>query len=33
LPCHSSSHVEYLQDISCCFWHWELAITSTNMLP
>jgi len=29
LPCHSSKHVENLQDISCCFRKWESAITST----
>jgi len=29
LPCHISWHVEKLQDMSCCFWKWESAITST----
>ena len=29
LPCHSRSPVETLQDISCCFWQWNLAFIST----
>jgi len=29
LPCYRSRHVEHLQDISCCFKHWEATITST----
>ena len=29
LPCHSCRHVENLQDISCCFWQWNMAVTST----
>ena len=29
LPCHSSRHVEILQEISCCFQQRDLAITST----
>jgi len=29
LPCHSCRHVEYLQEISCCFKHWDAAMTST----
>jgi len=29
LPCHSSRQVENLQEISCCFWQWDSAITST----
>ena len=29
LPCHSSRHVENLQEISCCFKQWDSAITST----
>jgi len=29
LPCHSSIHVDNLQEISCCLWQWELATTTT----
>jgi len=29
LPCHCSRHVEYLQEVSCCFKRWDAAITST----
>jgi len=29
LPCHRSRHVEHLQEISCCFKQWDVAITST----
>jgi len=29
LSCHHSRHVEYLQQISCCFQQWDSAITST----
>jgi len=29
LPCHYCRHVENQQAISCCFWQWDLAITST----
>jgi len=28
-PCHSSRHIEYLQESSCCFEQWDSAITST----
>jgi hypothetical protein len=30
LSCHCSRHVEYLQEISCCFKQWDAAITSTR---
>jgi len=30
LPCHSSRHVEYLPEISCCFQFWHSAIISTK---
>jgi hypothetical protein len=29
LPCHHCRHVEYLQEISCCFKHCDAAMTST----
>ena len=29
LPCHCSRHVRYLQEISCYFKQWDVAITST----
>ena len=29
LRCHRSRHAEYLQEISCCFKHWDAAIIST----
>jgi len=27
--CHSSWHVENIEEFSCCFWNWDSAITST----